>query len=384
MSTNTISERSDQRAVECTVLCADETEASVGSEPENVFRSRSDVDALPWERVASWVAAQGHSLSLPLEPLQFSGGLANCNYLVKLDGIDHVFRCAPPGPLPKGANDMAREHRILNRLWRRFPAAPKATLYCADTSIIGRPFILSEYRRGVVIRESLPAALVGNRAACRRLATDMIALLAQLHALDPREAGLEGLGRPEGMVSRQARNWTKRAFDAFGGALPPPLLKAALWLERRAPCPQRTSVLHCDFKLNNLVLSPQSYEPIAVLDWDMGTTGDPLFDVATLLSYWTEPDDHPAMLMLNQMPTMHPGFPSRAEALEIYSRLSGIAVDAFSYYRVLALFKLCVVFQQLYVRHQRSSSRDARAAEFPKLVDGLIDFTAHTLSIQRL
>jgi aminoglycoside phosphotransferase (APT) family kinase protein len=162
--------------------------------------------------------------------------------------------------------------------------------------------------------------------------------------------------------------------------LPVHLATVATWLERPAPTPQRTSLLHCDFKLNNIVLASHSLKPIALLDWDMGTLGDPLFDVATLLSYWAEPDDHPAMLALGQMPTAYPGFPTRAQVLDRYAQKSGISVREFDYYRILALFKLCVVFQQLLVRFQRGDSKDPRGATFPALIAGLIDFTAFTLS----
>lgn len=278
---------------------------------------------------------------------------------------------------------MAREHRILSGLAHNFPLAPRAPLYCPDAKVIGRPFLLIEYRDGLVVRDELPPVLDGQPALCERLAVDMIDVLAHLHSLDPRDVGLENLGKPEGMVARQAKNWTRRALEAFDGQLPVQLEAAARWLERPAPTPQRTSVLHCDFKLNNIILARQSLKPIAVLDWDMGTLGDPLFDLATLLSYWADPDDHPGMLALRQMPSTCEGFPSRAQIIAIYHQKSGIPVDDFGYYRVLALFKLCVVFQQLSIRHLRGNRKDPHAATFESLVTGLIDFTAFTLSTEK-
>ena len=344
------------------------------------FRRPEDVDPLRWDALATWLHARGHTVTLPDGPRQFAGGLGNWNYLVELDGAPHVLRRPPAGPLPVGANDMTREHRILGRLNSHFSLAPYAPVFCGDDTVIGAPFLLIEYRDGVVLRDVLPAdATLPLRG---RLATQLVDVLARLHALEPRDVGLQDLGRPEGMVARQAKNWTLRARNAFDGHLPPALAAVAGWLDRPAPLPQRTSLLHSDYKLDNLILAPRTLEPVALIDWDMGTLGDPLMDLATLLSYWAEPGDHPAMLALGQMPTAVAGFPSRAQVLQMYARRSGLALDQFRYYRVLALFRLCVVFQQLVRRHQRSGRKDARAASFPALVAGLVDFTAHTLATE--
>jgi aminoglycoside phosphotransferase (APT) family kinase protein len=347
------------------------------------FREEREAEPLDIGALAEYLAQSGHILNRAAAPRQFAGGLGNWNYLVRVDERPYVLRRPPAGPRPAGANDMAREYRVLSRLPKQFPLAPEALLYCTDSDAIGAPFILIEYREGVIIRDTLPQSLAASVDAQRALASSVIAVLAQLHALKPDEIGLGDLGRPHGMVARQARNWTLRAQAAFGGQLPQGLDTISKWLERPPPPCQFAALLHNDFKLDNLILRPDTLAPVALIDWDMGTLGDPLLDVATLLSYWAEPGDHPAMLALRQMPTAAAGFPRRSEVLEMYARRTGLAVDGFKYYRVLALFKLCVVFQQIYQRQVRSGTRAPRASGYPELVSGLIDFTTHALAHER-
>jgi aminoglycoside phosphotransferase (APT) family kinase protein len=347
------------------------------------FRLEAEVNPLDWAALTSYLTDQGHRLVLAEGPCQFAGGMGNWNYLVHLDGRPHVLRRPPGGPLPLGANDMAREFRILSRLGAHFPLAPSAPFYCADARVIGAPFLLIEYRDGVVLRDAMPDGMGELNAAALQLAPKMVDVLVQLHSLDPRVLGLQELGRPEGMVARQARNWTRRANDAWDGNMPKGLARIATWLERPAPQPQRTSLLHSDYKLDNLILARDTLQPVALIDWDMGTLGDPLLDLATLLSYWAEEGDHPAMLALRQMPTAAPGFPKRVEVMALYGDASGLSLEQFSYYRMLALFKLCVVFRQLYLRHRAVGFRGAPAVGFPALVDGLIDFSSHALFTER-
>lgn len=174
------------------------------------FRSSGQVIDQDWDGLATYLSDQGMQLDTATIR-QFSGGFANLNYLVRVDDTDAVLRRPPPGPLPPGAYDMARESKILSRLHEQFPLAPKSLHLCEDTNILGAPFQITEYRPSVSIRAELPERHTGDPQICARLGKTLIATLASLHNVDPDQAGLGDLGRPAGFLNRAVRGWSKRA-----------------------------------------------------------------------------------------------------------------------------------------------------------------------------
>ncbi|NYZ14399.1 phosphotransferase family protein [Azospirillum sp. RWY-5-1] len=351
-----------------------------------MFHNPADTAPLDWPRIATHLAAHGLTLDPGAAPRQFRGGLANLNFLVTLDGRKVVLRTPPPGPLPPGANDMRREHRILSCLWRALPLAPRSLHLCEEEAVAGRPFILLEYRAGVTLAGDAPPRLAREPAAGARLGPLLIDALADIHAVDPASVGLDDLGHPEGFLDRAVTGWVRRATLCAGPeALTGPTAELAAWLGREVGRvrPAAATLLHNDFKLDNLILDPHRLAPVAILDWDQGTRGDPLFDLATLLSYWTEAGDPPAVRALGQMPTAGYGFPSRREAAERYAARTGRDLSGFRFHRVLALFKLAVVFQQLHARHLAGTTTDPRYAGFGELAEAVLDFT-HDVSQGRV
>jgi aminoglycoside phosphotransferase (APT) family kinase protein len=336
--------------------------------------------AQPWDRLATHLASHGHTLSLTRPPRQFSGGFGNLNYLIEMDGKTFVLRRPPAGPLPPGGNDMGREYRVLSRLWKRFALAPRAMHFSDDAEVLGAPFFIMEYKPGLVVRGTLPAELVGQGVPLSRM---LIETLAAFHGVVPEDVELGDLGRPDGFLERAVEGWLKRASAATDEAPPAVVQSIGDWLRaHRVPDPAPT-LLHNDFKLDNVILDPQApTRPLAVLDWDQCTRGDPLFDLATLLSYWVEADDPPELLEFGQMPTASPGFWSRRQALDAYAKASGRDVSAFQFHRVLCQFKLGVVLLQLAARYRRGITKDPRFAPLGRIARGVLDFT-HELAAGR-
>jgi aminoglycoside phosphotransferase (APT) family kinase protein len=313
----------------------------------------------------------------PMSVRQFGGGKANLTYLIRFGDHEFVLRRPPLGPIPPGAHDMRREHRVLSVLHRRFPLAARSLLLCEDESVIGAVFIVEERRHGFVIRDDIPPEFAGRPELNRRIGEALIDALADLHVVLPAEIGLDDLGRPDGFLERQLSGWTKRWHAAQGGVeaerAGSEMAPVISWLERRLPNSRAAALLHNDYRLDNCLLdTADPARIVAVLDWDMCTQGDPLADLGYVLNYWVEPDDPEEWRQIAAMPTWRDGFPSRAEAVVRYAARTGFDVGAIDWYQVFAAFKLAVIIQQIYIRYVRGQTQDRRFEFYWRRVLGLV------------
>ncbi len=356
----------------------------MGTDPD--FKGDQETVPQDWARLASYLRRADLNFDYSAKPRQFAGGFGNLNYLLAVNGTEMVLRRPPLGPIPPGANDMAREHRVVSALHPAFPLAPQSHHLCTDIDVIGSPFVLLDYRRGLIIREHLPTSLKSTEVG-PQLSRMLVDVLVALHAVSPAQIGLGNLGKPEGFLGRTITGWAVRAAMAVDGAeLVPPTEELVSWLRRELPpdCPaEQATLLHNDFKLDNIVLDPKTLKPVGVIDWDMGSRGDPLFDLTTLLSYWTEANDPPALHALRQMPTATKGFATRAAVVAAYAKATGRDVSNFRFYRVLTMFKLAVVFLQLGAQWRRGTSTNPRFQGFDALAADLM-LCAHDIAQGRV
>ena len=316
----------------------------------------------------------------PLGVRQFGGGKANLTYLIRFGGPssyrEFVLRRPPLGPVPPGAHDMAREHRVLSVLHRRYKPAPKSLLLCEDPTVIGAVFIVEERRHGFVIRDDIPPPFENRPDLNRRIGEALIDALADLHLVPPAEVGLGDLGRPEGYVERQLAGWSRRWHGALGGPESEEAQRAMApaldWLAAHLPQSGAAALLHNDYRLDNCLLESADPGHIeAVLDWDMCTQGDPLADLGYVLNYWVEPGDPPEWRGIASMPTWREGFPSRAEAIARYAERTGSELGPIGWHQVFAAFKLAAIIQQIYIRFLRGQTQDQRFRTYGQRVLGL-------------
>ncbi len=320
-----------------------------------------------------WLRDNLGGASGSLRVRQFGGGHANLTYLLDFSGREFVLRRPPLGPVAPSAHDMKREHRVLSRLWRSWDLAPRSFVLCTDTSILGCAFHVMERREGFVLRATNPERTRDNPDLCRRIGEMTADVLASFHQVDPAEVALDGLGRPEGFIERQIAGWAQR-WEAALDDDAPDAGSVVSWLMGETPAPVATTLVHNDYKLDNILVSREDPAvPVAVLDWDMCTRGDPLLDLANLLTYWSEHGDSERWRTAVYMPTDAPGFPTRRELVERYAEKTGFDVSRISWYEVFVHFKTAVIVQQIYIRYLKGQTRDSRFAIMGDRVKALIE-----------
>lgn len=333
-------------------------------------------------KLHAWLQGRLEGAHQPMRVEQFGGGHANLTYLLHFgegpEAREYVMRRPPLGPVAPGSHDMHREYRALSVLWKAFPPAPRAFLFCEDESLVGAPFVVMERRTGVVVRNLVPPEYGGGRdpEANRKLSEVVIDTLVDFHAVDYRALGLEKLGRdPEHFLERQVKGWADR-YERSKVEEVPEAEEVVRWLLDTMPASPPSTLLHNDWKLDNMALDPD--DPgrcVAVYDWDMCTVGDPLCDLGTLLSLWSNRGDSPAGT--NPMPTQTEGFMTREEAVRRYGERSGRDVSHVPYYDVFGTFKMGVVLQQIWFRWKRGQTKDPRFAGLGDAAKNLYRLAIH-------
>jgi aminoglycoside phosphotransferase (APT) family kinase protein len=324
-------------------------------------------EQLDTERVAAFLRGKLPGSEQALTVRQFGGGAANLTYHLDYGSHEYVLRRPPLGPVAPSAHDMARESKVLSALWRAYPYAPRSFLFCADESIVGAPFFVMERRHGVVVRTQVPDVYTTIPDAPRRMSEALVDALADLHGVDYAAIGLADLGRPAGFIRRQIDGWWRR-WQATELPENPAMSAVHDWLLANQPPEDAPSLIHNDYKLDNVMLAAD--DPgrlVAIFDWDMSTLGDPLSDLGALLAYWAQPDDPPHFRALGMMP-IQPGFLRREELVARYAARSGRDVSQMAFYHALSLYRVVVIIAQIYVRFVRGQTQDQRFAAFGPVI----------------
>ncbi|BCJ86878.1 phosphotransferase family protein [Effusibacillus dendaii] len=296
----------------------------------------------------------------PITVEQFPSGHSNLTYLIKCGDWEAVLRRPPFGPVAPKAHDMERESRILSMVHPVFPLAPKPYVFTDDTSILGAPFFVMERRKGLVLDREWPAGVEHTPELCRQISESVVDTLVDLHAIDYNEAGLESLGHPEGFMERQVRGWIGRYERAKTDEIAV-VESTAKWMLDHIPVSPAATIVHNDFKMNNMIFAADDpAKVVAVLDWEMTTIGDPLSDVAITVSYWDQAEDSENLRSGFASVTALPGFISREEFVEMYARKSGRDLSRIDFYLTYAYFKVAVICQQIYFRWKNGQTKDQR------------------------
>jgi aminoglycoside phosphotransferase (APT) family kinase protein len=342
-----------------------------------------DGELLPLDALREWWEERiGHVHGLDVE--QFPRGFSNLTYLVRAGGDEFVLRRPPFGVQAGVAHDVVREGRLLTALRPAYARVPRVLAVCEDAGVIGAPFVVMERVRGLIVRGSLPAPLAFGASQLRALSAAAVETLADLHKVDWRVPGLASLGKPEGYVQRQVSGWTRRWEAARTGDVPA-VERVARWLAEHAPATGDTTLVHNDFKFDNLVLDPTDPTRVrAVLDWEMATIGDPALDLATTLGYWIEPSDPPELVQLGIGITSLPGNWTREQVLSAWEHSTGRRAGDPAWLLVFGLFKVAVIAQQIFARFAAGHTKDQRFARLDAAVAALGGLAERAIAAGRI
>ncbi|WP_341227208.1 phosphotransferase family protein [uncultured Arcticibacterium sp.] len=313
---------------------------------------------------------QENSLAKIISVKQFSGGYSNLTYLLEAKNTSYVLRKPPKGAKDiKGGHDMAREFGILDALDKAgFKQIPKPLLLCEDEAVIGSIFYVMERVKGSILRAADARTFLkeDNSALFKTLSQAICLNQVALHSIDINTTGLVNIGKPEAYVTRQVKGWHKRYLASQTDDLPD-MISVAAWLDTNIPEPAEATLIHNDYKYDNLILNPEKPEEIlAILDWEMCTVGDPLMDLGTTLAYWVEFGDADFGKAFNL--SWLPGNLTRQEYANLYAEKSGRDISNILFYYVFGLFKNAVIIQQIYARYKKGLTKDPR---FAGLIEGV-------------
>lgn len=318
------------------------------------------------------------------EVQQFPGGFSNLTYLLKTNLGEWVLRRPPFGAKIKSAHDMTREFRVLSKLRGIYGRIPEAIHLCEDESILGAPFYLMERVKGLILRNRPPKNVDLNPSRMLAISEAAIDNLALLHQIDIHSTGLDHLGKAEGYIGRQVSGWVKRYQNAQTDDIMA-MDRLAKWMVENQPEDGCVGLIHNDYKYDNLILDAD--EPtriLAVLDWEMATTGDTRMDLGTTLAYWAEAGDTKMINMGIGNLSWLPGNLNRQQVVERYAKTTGHDISNMLFYFVHGTFKIGVIAQQIYARWKKGTTKDPRFGQLIHAVHYLSELGSKAIDCDRI
>ena len=314
------------------------------------------------DRLQAWLRAQGHIGQGELTAKALAGGQSNPTYLLDSAGTKFVLRKQPDGPLLKSAHAIDREYRVISALQGTAVPVPQPLAWCDDAAIVGTPFYLMSFLDGrVFVDQSLPGMSSAERESIYR---EMNRVIAALHDIDPDQVGLSDYGRKEGFIARQVDRWS-RNLQASTLPLTDDMRFMMDWLPAHLPTQSRSSLIHGDYRLDNLIFHPTELRVIGVLDWELSTLGDPVSDFAYHCMSWHIPHALWRGIAGHDLHAL--GIPEEATYRRWYAQHSAHPVDiddsTWRFYIAFNLFRMSGILHGIAERAQQGNANAADAIE---------------------
>ena len=311
----------------------------------------------------------GADLPLSVEPLR--GGQSNPTFRLRFGSRSYVLRKRPEGVLLPSAHAVDREYRVISALAKTDVPVPRTYCYCDDAGVIGTPFFVMDYVEGRVFRDpALPELDMRERAA---LWDEINSVIARLHGVDYAAAGLSDYGKPGNYFERQIGRWTKQ-YRASETERIESMDRLVEWLPENIPPAEDTSIVHGDFRIDNLIVHPAELRVIAVLDWELSTLGSPLADFSYHMMAWRLTQQQ--FRGMAQHDLTHLGIPGEHEYMLAYCRRTRReAIDArdWEFYMAFSMFRMAAILQGIARRALDGTSADPDAPEVGKRARAVAD-----------
>ncbi len=321
-------------------------------------------DKIDEAKLAAWMNANVAGFDGPLEILKFAGGQSNPTYRINAKSKSYVLRRKPLGPLLPSAHAVDREYKVISGLHPTgFPVAKPFGL-CTDDSVIGSWFYIMDMVEGRTIWDG---AMPGSNPTERRATYEaMIDTLAALHGVDVEAAGLSDYGKPGNYFERQVSRWTKQ-YRAAETEVMPEIERLIEWLPRTLPTQDRTSIVHGDYRIDNMIFASDQPKVVAVLDWELGTLGDPLADFTYVAMAWvTENGGRSGVMDLDRAAL---GIPELDEMVARYCAATGRAgIPDLNWYFAFNFFRLAGIIQGIKKRVIEGTANSSHAKDMSERV----------------
>jgi aminoglycoside phosphotransferase (APT) family kinase protein len=309
------------------------------------------------EALADYLRALGRGFRGALRVEQFAGGQSNPTYLVHAGDERHVLRRKPPGTLLPSAHAIDREYKIMRALAASGVPVPKVHALCEDPAIIGTAFFLMEYVEGRVFWDPLLPGLQPAQRA--ELCGELNRVIAALHAVDHGAVGLGDFGWPGNYLRRQIDRWT-RQYRAAETERDEPMERLIEWLPAHVPKSDETTIVHGDYRTDNVIFHPSEPRILAVLDWELSTLGHPLADFAYHVMTWRVTADEFRGIKGADLAQL--GIPEEADYVDAYCRRTGRdGIDDWDYYLAFNMFRMASILQGILARANQGNATSPEA-----------------------
>jgi aminoglycoside phosphotransferase (APT) family kinase protein len=304
--------------------------------------TQADITQLDDVALAAYLSANMPGFVGPLTVKKFNTGQSNPTYLIEAKSGRYVLRRKPPGVLLKSAHAVDREFRVMKALAATNVPVPNVRVLCEDDGIIGTSFFVMDHVDGRIFWDpALPELSKADRSG---VYDQMNATLAALHSVDPASVGLADFGKPGSYFERQLSRWTQQ-YRASETVPLPDMERLISWLSERVPADDgRISIVHGDYRIDNMMFAPSAPKVVAVLDWELSTLGHPFSDLAYQCMHWRLP--HEGHRGLQGVDRKALGIPSEEDYVALYCQRMGLSkIEGWTFCLAFSFFRLAAIIQ---------------------------------------